>query len=96
MHHIQRKKKQEECESSIWNCWLRNSIPTSLYTFRKKRCTDITAISGFFDDKTSRKLFASIWKLKEGAIADIVLIDLETEQEIDAEEFAIKRKKYTI
>lgn len=64
-----------------------------LYTYLvKKGVFTLQQLVDFLTIKPAESFSLSYGQLKEGAIADIVLIDLEKEQEINADEFASKGK----
>ena len=58
----------------------------------KKAYITLKQLIDFLTVKPAESFSSSIWKIRRRCIADIVLIDLETEQEIDPEEFVSKGK----
>lgn len=64
-----------------------------LYTYLvKKGVLTLQQVIDFLTVKPAESFSLPYGQLKEGAIADIVLLDLETEQVIDADDFASKGK----
>ena len=71
---------------------LETAFPLLYTNLVKKGVLTLQQLVDFLTVKPAESFSLPYGQLKEGAIADIVLIDLETEQEINAEEFASKGK----
>ena len=71
---------------------LETAFPLLYTNLVKKGVLTLQQLVDFLTVKPAESFSLPYGQLKEGAIADIVLVDLETEQEINADEFASKGK----
>ncbi|MFB5281369.1 dihydroorotase [Peribacillus sp. Hz7] len=90
--HTAEEKAQGMQKAPFGIVGLETAFPLLYTHLVKKGVLTLQQLVDFLTVKPAENFALPYGQLKEGALADIVLLDLETEQEINAEEFASKGK----
>lgn len=90
--HTQEEKARGMLKAPFGIVGLETAFPLLYTHFVKKGVITLQQLIDFLTIKPAESFSLPYGQLKEGALADIVLLDLETEKEINAEEFESKGK----